>query len=212
MLIFTSVLTPNEQKLLIFVFIIVVLFILVFAFLGWLGKCAMIQQSKRMEEEMYSIYNSKIIPESKRFGQVAWIKNYRVMFKQFFFPVLIALVTILWVWLYGVFTGDKTIILEFFKYGVGERGFLTLFLILDFANIPSSNFFGLTVWSNFPPVLNTPHFVLSAWPNYITGVLSLASIIWMSVSAQAFIARSFKIRTLRQKAYSINIDDSKTRF
>ena len=208
----SSVLTPKEQKLLIFVFIIVVLFILFFAFIGWLGKKAMQYQAKRMEDEMESIHRTNVLHDGKHYNKVAWIKNYRVMYKQFFFPVLIGGLTVLWIWAYGKISGDTAIILEFFKYGPGDRGFLTLFFLLDFAHIPTSNFFGLNVWSNWPPVLNTPRFVLSAWPNYITGVFSLASLIWMMVSAQAFVARSFRIKTLRQAKFGIKIDDSKVTF
>ena len=159
--------------------------------IGWVVRKVMAFQARKVDEEMSYLVTTKVIKNEKHFRYVARKKNYRLVFKHYFWPLLILGLDVLFMYLYVTLTSDNAIIAEMFSYD--GRGIATIFFIFDWANIPQATFFGLTLPSDWPPLLNTPHFVLAAWPNYIFVTVATFGIVWLLVGTQAFIARSWRI-------------------
>ncbi len=184
-------LSEKEQRLLIILFVLLVAVLALVGLLGWLIKKIMAFQARKVDEGMSYLVTTKVIKDEKHFRRIAAKKNNRLVFAQFFFPVLILGLDVLFMYLYITLSGDSAILGEMFSHA--GRGFGTLFFVFDWAHIPTATFFGLTLPSDWPAVINTPHFVLAAWPNYVAVSFALVSAVWLLVATQAFIARSWRI-------------------
>ena len=184
-------LSEKEQRMLIILFILLVAVLALVGLIGLGIKKIMQFQARKVDEGMSYLVTTKVVKDERHFRRLARKKNYRLVFAQYFFPILIIGLDILFIFLYVELSGDQAIIQEMFSYDA--RGVGTLFFVFDWANIPRATFFGLSLPSDWPPILNTPHFVLAAWPNYVFVTTAFICAIWLLVATQAFIARSWRI-------------------
>ena len=184
-------LSEKEQRMLIILFVLLVAVLALVGLIGLLVKKIMAFQARKVDEGMSYLVTTKVVKDERHFRYVARKKNYRLVFYQFLPPLLILGGATLFLYLYVTLTGDNAILDELFSHDA--RGIGTLFFVFDWANIPRATFFGLTLPSDWPPLVNTPHFLLTAWPSYVFVTTSFVGIIWILIATQAFIARSWRI-------------------
>jgi hypothetical protein len=201
-------LSEKEQRLLIILFVLLVAVLALVGLIGWVVRKIMAFQSRKVDEGMSYLVTTKVIKDERHFRRIARRKNYRLVFAQYFFPLLILGLDVVFLVVYVSLTGDHSIVTEMFSYDA--RGFMTLFFVFDWANIPKSTFFGLTLPSDWPPLLNSPHFVLAAWPNYLFVTVAIAAIVWLLVATQAFIARSWRIYRKSRTIFIKSLDTINT--
>lgn len=201
-------LSEKEQRLLIILFVLLVAVLALVGLIGWVVRKVMAFQSRKVDEGMSYLVTTKVIKDEKHFRHIARKKNYRLVFAQYFFPLLILGLDVLFIFLYVTITGDEDIIGEMFSYD--GRGFRTLFFIFDWPNIPRSTFFGLTLPSDWPPILNTPHFRIDAWPNYVFVSVAIFASVWLLIATQAFIARSWRIYRKSRTIFIKSLDTINT--
>lgn len=198
-------LSEKEKRLIV---ILLFLFIFIFILVGLIGllvKTIMQFQGKRVDKDMSLIVEMGVIDNSRDFVRIARKKNHRTVFAQMFFPLVFIGAANLFYWLFVKYADNGAVLLaEFAKFD--GLGFNSLFLLLDWANIPKSTFFGLTLPSDWPPILNNPHFVAEAWPNYLYFFASLTGAVVLLVAAQAFIARSWRIFKTSRTVFTKNLD------
>lgn len=198
-------LSEKEKRLIIvLLFLFIFLFILIGLF-GLLIQKIMEFQAKRVDKDMSLLVETGVIDNPKDFVRIARKKNHRTVFSQMFFPVLILGIINLFYWLYVKYADNGTLLVQEFGKFDG-LGFNSLFFMLDLKNVPRSIFFGLSIPSDWPPILNSPHFVLAAWPNYLYFFVSLFAVIALLIFAQAFIARSWRIFKTSRTVFTKNLD------
>ena len=198
-------LTENDKRLLIALFIV---FILIFVLIGYLVKLIkriMKRQGKMVDTFMYDMVRFKIVKTTKHFRKVANKKSMRYFYKKSWVPVLLMFIASLTVLIFCLVKEQKSISFLFST----ENGFGSLFYTFDWANMPKAEFFGMTLPCDWPPVLNTPHFVYNdiyAWISYITVPLFFVGAIWYLVNVQAFIARAYRIIKMSKDVFSKDLD------
>jgi hypothetical protein len=192
-------LSKREQQFLIALFLIIIAFIALVGLIGHVIKKLMASQGRRVDEMMSQLVEHHIVTDHRHYWSVAMNKSHRLLLIQMTWPLLIIGVNILWYWLLIHFTGDNGLFIDMFNYQT--RGFNTILFVFDWANTPKSIFFGMSLVSGWPPLLNTPHFVLEAWPNYIFVTISLIGLIWLVFSNLAFISRTLRIRQTHRSIF-----------
>ncbi len=201
-------LSEKEQRMLIILFVIFVAILALIGLIGWLVRRIMAFQARKVDEGMSYLVTTKVIRDEKHFRYIARKKNYRLVFQQYLGPLLLLGASVLFIFLLTMFTNDQALLLEMFSYDA--RGIRTLFFVFDWKNIPTSTFFGLTLPSDWPPLLNTPHFVFAAWPNYLFVTTAASAIIWLLIATQAFIARSWRIYRKSRTIFIKSLDSINT--
>ncbi|HAV19807.1 MAG TPA: hypothetical protein DCX17_02130 [Firmicutes bacterium] len=197
-------LSEKEQRLLIILFILLVAVLALAGLIGSLVKKIMAFQARKVDEGMSYLVTTKVIKDEKHFRYIARKKNHRLVFAQFLIPLLLIGLDILFMYLYILITDDRAILNELLSYD--GRGMGTLFFVFDWANIPTATFFGLTLPSDWPSLLNTPYFVLEAWPSYIFVTLGAIASLWLLIATQAFIARSWRIYSKSRTIFIKSLD------
>lgn len=197
-------LTDNDKRLLIAVFLIVILFFLIAGYIFELIKRIAQRQAHKIDAVMANMVNMAVLRSPKEFRREAHKKNMTLLFKSYIIPFILVLVALLIHLLASTFYGHIIDILDYEK-----EGFMTIIYIFDWKNIPFSNFFGMSLPSDWPPVLNRPHFEAAAIISYIIGPVYLFSIIWLLISTQAFIARTYRIFKLNRLLFSDDLSSKR---
>jgi ABC-type multidrug transport system fused ATPase/permease subunit len=200
---FLAKLTDKDLRLIIALFLILFLVFLIFALIYDVVKQVMKRQGRRVDSDMHLLVEANLIRTPKEFRHFARKKSDIAFFKQLFPAFLIAVVTTI---IYGVsmiFMGP----IDLFDYKT--EGIGTIFYIFDWANVPTSNFFGLQLMSDWPKVISTPHFSARAIVSYVVAPLYLITIIWAFIAYQSYLSRFIRIGVLNKKLFSGNLDDKK---
>lgn len=194
-------LSENEKRLILVIFIIL---IVVFYVLGLLYDAVikyMAKQGADVGRLMGTLIKSGYITDAKHFRKIALKKSRLEFFKNFlktFFSMIV------WFAVYGTVSLFYTHWLNLFDYNI--EGFTTLFYQFDFANTPTTIVFGLTVISDFPPVLKYPFFSVPAIPSYILGLSGLVIILIFIHQVSSFLARTIYIFQRSKKLFQVDID------
>lgn len=203
-------LSENDKRVIIaFVLIFILLFVLI-GLIGMLVTKIMRAQGKTIDKMMHDIVVTGVVSDKKHFKKVAKIKSWRRLYKQARIPIIIALAATALLLVYYLITGywDANIFGDWgAPNGEGGKGFATLLFLWDFENCPTTTIFGITIISDWPPLLNAPHFSVDAWGSYIFVPLIMTSIVWFFIVVQAFIARGLRIRKLAEQIYEKNLDN-----
>ena len=195
----------ETDKLVIFAFLM--LFILVFVLIGYLGFIVlriMKHQGKKVDEYTHDVVVTKVIKDKKHFQTYASKKNWILFFKQSYIPLLIILFGTLVLIIRNAVTND-------FAYNIFDykkTGFNTIFFVWDFGNVEkyTTQIFGFTVLKQWPDVINTPHFEAEAWASYIFFFSMLIGGAWYLITVQRAIARTWRIHVLKNQIYSKKLD------
>jgi len=198
-------LTENDKRILI---AIGLLFILVFVIVGYIAlivERVMKHQAKKVGIMMHNVVAAKVITTPRSFVKFGRKKNNRLFFKQSWIPFLILLFALFIYILYGAITRNWG--LNIFDYKKGE-GFGTLLFIWNFKD-PNIyvTWFGIRIIGKWPPLINTPHFVGTAWASYLIVPCLFVGGAWLLVTVQAHISRTFRIKKLSKTVFSPTLDN-----
>lgn len=198
-----AALSEDAKRLII---AILFLFIVVFVIVGSVAvlvKKIMKKQGEGADDMMYNVIRAGIIKKKSELIKYGIRKNHLVFFKQAWKAFIVmasgSLVLILYClimnkWNVNIFD-NKT-------EGIG-----TLFHVFDWKNVPTTKIFGITVISDWPPLLTSPHWSWEAWGPYLFVPTMLVGLVWFMFSVQAYIARSIRICQIAKKVFSRSIDN-----
>lgn len=196
-------LTESDKRL---IMILCLIFVLVFVLVGYIGvlvKKIMTFQGKKMDDLVHDVVVTGVITDSHKLMRYGIKKNHRLLFKDSWIPVLIMAVAGLTMLIYCIIYNNWTI--NPFEWGEGV-GFGTLLFHFDWDGAPRSNFFGLTLMSDWPEVIHSPTWSWNAWGSYIFVPGIFVGGIWFLIDVQAYIARSYKLFKLSKSVFNKSLD------
>lgn len=211
-------LTENDKR-----FIIALVFVIIFVIALGVYLCLLIEkiskyQGKKIDKLMHDVVVTGVIKDSKQFNKVAKYKNRVQFYKDTKIPMLMFVLSIIIAVIYMGVHNDWNFAALFSDYGSynsatntyeGGKGFATLLYLWDYSKIPTSNFFGLNIVSGWAPLLQTPHFEVTAITSYIFAPLFVVSIILFAFNVQRYMARSYRIFKLADSIYDKSLDNVK---
>lgn len=196
-------LSEKDLRLIIAIFLIVLLVFLIFALIYDVVKQVMRRQGRRVDADMHLLVEADLIKSPKQFKKIARRKSNVVFYKQLLPAFLILIITIAIHGIVIAFMGK----INLFDYK--DEGIGTLFHVFDWDNQPKTKIFGITVASDWPELLSSPHFSARAIPSYIIVPLYFTCIIWFFIVFQAYLSRTIRINVLGKKLFSSDLDDKR---
>lgn len=198
-----AALTENDKRLIIVLIIGFVLIFVIFGYLGVLIKKIMSFQGKKADDMVHDVVVTGVINKPRKLLLFGLKKNYQLLVKQAWMPFLIMFLAALALLIYCLTTSNWDVNLIDYQ----KEGFTTLFFIPDFANCPTTQIFGITVISNWPPLLNSPHFEVEAWGSYVFFAGMLVGGIWFLICTQAYMARTFRLIKLSKTVFNKSLEN-----
>ena len=195
-------LSENDKRILIALAILLILIFVIVGYIGLIVEKIMKHQAKKAGVMMHDVVAAKVITNQKEFNRFGRIKNNRLLAKQALIPLSLILLALIVYIIYGAITSNWA--LNLFDYK--EKGFTTLLFLWDFKNVKTTTFFGMQIICDWPPILNTPHFELSAWASYLIAPLSIVGIIWFLIVCQAHLSRRIRLRKLAKTIFKPTLD------
>ena len=195
-------LSENDKRL-IFVLLIALIIVLLFVgAIGYLITKIMKYQASKLETAVYDVVVTKVITDEKAFKKYAWRKNCQMLLKQCWIPLMIIAFGCLILLI-------RAIAYNNWSYNPFNHhdGFATVLWLWNYPAAPTTTVFGITVWSEWPPLLNEPHLVGDAWAAYIFVPCLVVGGIWYILSVQAFFARLFKTKSLAHKVFAKSLEN-----
>lgn len=196
-------LTEEDTRILIAIFIIVLLIFVIISYIGSLIRRVMKFQAKDLDTAMHDLVSTGVVDTPRYFKRIAVKKNNRLLYKQLRIPFL--LLFIAWSFMVIYLSWIENYDLSFL-FDYQTKGITTLFFIFDWPNQPHALFYGFSLPSGWPPVLNTPHFEWAAWPSYVFVPLFTLGAVWFLVSIQAYIARTWRLLTMSKAVFHKNLE------
>lgn len=202
----TPVPTINQRlELLYLLLALIFLTLALIGGIGWLFESLIKKYGDQVDAETWKIYETRTVNTPKEFARVAFKKSHRQAFKDYFWALLtIALMVGLLLGYMAIFN-DPSLIDDLFNYQT--RGFNTIFPIFDWANIPTSEFFGFNLISDWPVLLNVPRFVPEATISYILFLLALLGGLLTFRATLSLIGRTLRIQSKKNQIFMKNLDD-----
>ena len=196
-------LAESDVRLIIVLLLIFLLVFVIFGYLAILVKKIMHLQGNKMEDVVHDVVVTGVILDGKSLLKYGIKKNHRLLFVQSWIPFLIMFVGCFAIFLYCLITGNWSVnVFDMEKYGV-----FTLFHNFDWSNIPTTNFFGLTIICDWPKVISEPHFSVDAIGSYIFCFSMLIGGIWFLIDVQAYIARLYRLIKLSKTVFNKSLKD-----
>jgi hypothetical protein len=182
--------SQRTQMLYLVIGFLLFLFTIVGA-IGWLFERYIARLSRQVDADTWKVVQTRIVNSPQQFRKLAMKKNYRHALKDFFFPYLLIALSIGLFFVYQAWIDPSLTYADLFDYT--DRGFNTLFPIIDWDNIPRSEFFGLVIPSDFPSLLNTPRFVPEAIISYVLFLLIVIAGVLFVRAVLGLFARTVRI-------------------
>ncbi|MEY3692288.1 MAG: hypothetical protein RLZZ388_459 [Bacillota bacterium] len=207
-MIFLTTPTPSINQRLELLYLLIALVLLALALvggIGWLFETLIKKYGDQVDAETWKIYETRTVNTPKEFAKIAYKKSHRQAFKDYFWALLTIGLMLGILFGYMAFMNDPTLIQDLFNYET--RGFNTIFPIFDWANIPTSNFFGLNIISDWPTLLNVPRFVPEATISYVIFLLALFGGLLLMRATLALIGRTLRIQNKRNQIFMKNLDE-----
>lgn len=185
-MIFASIqLNDNDRRALIILIVLLIVLMLVIGLLGMAIRKVMQIQAARMDTAMHDVTITHVVNNPKDFKKLALKKNFRILFRQSLWPLVLALLGLL-TWVLGnAFT-------NLWSENIFDH-FGDLFFKWDFVGTPDNpvfvKVFGLSLLARWPDVSKSPEFIISHLPSYLACLFYIASWIWYGIACQGFIAR-----------------------
>lgn len=191
------------------IFALLLVFILLFVLIGFIGMLItrlMKWQGKKMDTLVHDAVVSKVITDKKHLRSYGRKKNWREFYRSAIIPFLLIVLSFIVLLINDLIIND-------FSYNVFDykkTGFTTLLFLWDFSD-PNIyiKFFGLTIIGNFPPLLNTPHFEVSAIGSYIFAPLFIVGTVWYLIAVQCLIARSYRLYKIVHSVFEKTLEGYK---
>jgi hypothetical protein len=200
--------TPTINQRLELFYLLLALIFLILALvggIGWLFETLIKKYGDQVDAETWKIYETRTVNTPKEFARVAFKKSHRQAFKDYFWSLLTIGSMVGLLFGYMAIFNDPTLINDLFNYQT--RGFNTIFPIFDWANIPTSEFFGLSLISDWPTLLNVPRFVPEATISYILFLLGLLGGLLTFRATLALIGRTLRIQSKKNQIFMKNLDE-----
>lgn len=207
-MIFLTTPTPSINQRLELLYLLIALVLLALALvggIGWLFETLIKKYGDQVDAETWKIYETRTVNTPKEFAKIAYKKSHRQAFKDYFWALLTIGLMLGTLFGYMAFMNDPTLIQDLFNYET--RGFNTIFPIFDWANIPTSNFFGLNIISDWPTLLNVPRFVPEATISYVIFLLAFFGGLLLMRATLALIGRTLRIQNKRNQIFMKNLDE-----
>ena len=207
MILFTTPVPTINQRLELLYLLLALIFLTLALIggIGWLFESLIKKYGDQVDAETWKIYETRTVNTPKEFARVAFKKSHRQAFKDYFWALLtIALMVGLLLGYMAIFN-DPSLIDDLFNYQT--RGFNTIFPIFDWANIPTSEFFGINLISDWPVLLNVPRFVPEATISYILFLLALLGGLLTFRATLSLIGRTLRIQSKKNQIFMKNLDD-----
>ena len=207
-MIFLTTPTPSINQRLELLYLLIALVLLALALvggIGWLFETLIKKYGDQVDAETWKIYETRTVNTPKEFAKIAFKKSHRQAFKDYFWALLTIGLMLGTLFGYMAFMNDPALIQDLFNYET--RGFNTIFPIFDWANIPTSNFFGLNIISDWPTLLNVPRFVPEATISYVIFLLALFGGLLLMRATLALIGRTLRIQNKRNQIFMKNLDE-----
>lgn len=211
-MIFTSNQLPPQTNTIIWIILAILLigFALI-GLIGWLVEKYIAWAQLRVDQGMSPLILGRAISKPEQFQKIAFKKHHRLAFTEFLYPSLILGLALVFLYGYMAVMNDPELIQELWVYVPNQdgfaRGFNTLFFIWDWDQISTANFFGLTLWNDFPTLLNRPTFYWQAWPSYTYISLLILSGFLYTLATLSLFARTFRIYAMKNTAFTVRLED-----
>ena len=202
----TPVPTINQRlELLYLLLALIFLTLALIGGIGWLFETLIKKYGDQVDAETWKIYETRTVNTPKEFARIAFKKSHRQAFKDYFWALLTIASMIGLLLGYMAIFNDPSLIDDLFNYQT--RGFNTIFPIFDWANIPTSEFFGFNLISDWPVLLNVPRFVPEATISYILFLLTLLGGLLTFRATLSLIGRTLRIQSKKNQIFMKNLDD-----
>ena len=207
MILFTTPVPTINQRLELLYLLLALIFLTLALIggIGWLFESLIKKYGDQVDAETWKIYETRTVNTPKEFARVAFKKSHRQAFKDYFWALLTIASMIGLLLGYMAIFNDPSLIDDLFNYQT--RGFNTIFPIFDWANIPTSEFFGLNLISDWPVLLNVPRFVPEATISYILFLLALLGGLLTFRATLSLIGRTLRIQSKKNQIFMKNLDD-----
>ena len=207
MILFTTPVPTINQRLELLYLLLALIFLTLALVggIGWLFETLIKKYGDQIDAETWKIYETRTVNTPKEFARVAFKKSHRQAFKDYFWALLTIASMIGLLFGYMAIFNDPSLIDDLFNYQT--RGFNTIFPIFDWANMPTSEFFGLNLISDWPVLLNVPRFVPEATISYILFLLSLLGTLLTFRATLSLIGRTLRIQSKKNQIFMKNLDD-----
>ena len=205
--IFTAppVIASQRLQLLYLILIIIFLLIALVGGIGWLFERLVMRFGLQVDMDTWKIVETRVVTTPNDFKRIAFKKSYRRAFIDFFWVYLYAGLTLGVLFGYMALFNDQTLINDLFDYTT--RGFNTLFPIFDWQNLPTNEFFGFQLISDFPTLLNAPRFVPEAIISYLIFILAMATLVNLTKAVLALFGRTIHIFNKANIIFTKNLTD-----
>lgn len=196
-------LSETDKRLIIAIFLLVILVFLIVGLIYDSVKALMDRQGKKIDSMMNLSVSAGLIMSKKHFKKIANYKN-DVQFYMTFSRIV----------LLGIIAGVVHLIYFFImQYGVKvplniwdtETGIGTLFYTFDWANMSRNTFFGMELPSDWPAVVNRPHFNIHALGSYIVAPLYIITAVGAFLTILSYLARTIRILKLTKLLFSADL-------
>jgi hypothetical protein len=207
MILFTTPVPTINQRLELLYLLLALIFLTLALIggIGWLFETLIKKYGDQVDAETWKIYETRTVNTPKEFARVAFKKSHRQAFKDYFWALLTIASMIGLLLGYMAIFNDPSLIDDLFNYQT--RGFNTIFPIFDWANIPTSEFFGFNLISDWPVLLNVPRFVPEATISYILFLLALLGGLLTFRATLSLIGRTLRIQSKKNRIFMKNLDD-----
>lgn len=207
MILFTTPVPTINQRLELLYLLLALIFLTLALIggIGWLFESLIKKYGDQVDAETWKIYETRTVNTPKEFARVAFKKSHRQAFKDFFWALSTIASMIGLLFGYMAIFNDPSLIDDLFNYQT--RGFNTIFPIFDWANIPTSEFFGFNLISDWPVLLNVPRFVPEATISYILFLLALLGGLLTFRATLSLIGRTLRIQSKKNRIFMKNLDD-----
>jgi hypothetical protein len=207
MILFTTPVPTINQRLELLYLLLALIFLTLALIggIGWLFETLIKKYGDQVDAETWKIYETRTVNTPKEFARIAFKKSHRQAFKDYFWSLLTIALMVGLLFGYMASFNDPTLVDDLFNYQT--RGFNTIFPIFDWANIPTSDFFGLILISDWPVLLNVPRFVPEATISYILFLLALLGGLLTFRATLSLIGRTLRIQSKRNQIFMKNLDD-----
>jgi hypothetical protein len=197
----------NNQRLQLLYLILIIIFLLVALIggIGWFFERLVIRFGSQVDMDTWKIVETRVVTTPAEFKRIAFKKSHRRAFIDFFWFYVFVSLTLSILYGYMALFNDPTLINDLFDYST--RGFNTLFPIFDWENIPTNEFFGFQLISNFPTLLNEPRFVPEASIAYLLFILTLIAFIILVKAVLALFGRTLYIFNKANAIFTKNLSD-----
>jgi hypothetical protein len=207
MILFTTPVPTINQRLELLYLLLALIFLTLALIggIGWLFETLIKKYGDQVDAETWKIYETRTVNTPKEFARIAFKKSHRQAFKDYFWALLTIASMIGLLLGYMAIFNDPSLIDDLFNYQT--RGFNTIFPIFDWANIPTSEFFGFNLISDWPVLLNVPRFVPEATISYILFLLALLGGLLTFRATLSLIGRTLRIQSKKNQIFMKNLDD-----